>query len=363
MRFDLTGYDIDNLLKKLYLKKITLYNVSRYEHNRVTFDINDRDEKKVKRYIANYKVVKSLGGVKRIPKILLANLGLVLGVFFGMIFLLFASNYTWQIRVYGIENLTEADIVQVLKQNGVRVGKINRQSSEEIENILLNNYDRIAQVSVIREGTAIIINLSEKLVYIEEEYAPICAKTSGIITNINVITGTTNVKVGDYVNKGDILVLPFNVNANGEKVSVKPLAEIEATMYVISKVQMSRVESVLVRTGRLTTAYRYKLFGHDIFWGRNRNSFALFEVVSYNENVSDLVPLKREVIKYYELETREITHDFDAEKQSLIERSRLEAENNLIDYTTRLDEKTEVNIVLDTMYACTTITLQGLIND
>jgi len=47
----------------------------------------------------------------------------------------------------------------------------------------------------------------------------------------------------------------------------------------------------------------------------------------------------------------------------LIEKSRLEAENNLIDYTTRLDEKTEVNVVLDTMYACTTITLQGLIND
>ena len=48
-------------------------------------------------------------------------------------------------------------------------------------------------------------------------------KYSGIIKEINIITGTTNVKVGDYVNVGDVLVLPFNINANGEKVyDLKP---------------------------------------------------------------------------------------------------------------------------------------------
>ena len=57
--------------------------------------------------------------------------------------------------------------------------------------------------------------------YKEEEFQPILAKHTGIITNINVITGTTNVKVGDFVNIGDDLVLPFNINANGEKFTKK----------------------------------------------------------------------------------------------------------------------------------------------
>ena len=65
----------------------------------------------------------------------------------------------------------------------------------------MNNYDRIAQVSVIREGTAIIINLSEKLVYTEVEFQPIIAKYSGIIKDIKVITGTINVNVDVNIKK------------------------------------------------------------------------------------------------------------------------------------------------------------------
>ena len=177
MKIDLTGYNIDNLLKILYTKKVTLFNVVRNEHNKVSFEILDKDFKKVKRYIANFKVQQTLSKVKQIPKFLLANLGVILGCFVGILFYLFASNYTWQIQVYGTKDLTKSEIISVLKENGIKKGKINHQTSEEIEEILLNRYDRIAQVSVIREGTAIIINLSEKLVYVESEFEPIKAKS------------------------------------------------------------------------------------------------------------------------------------------------------------------------------------------
>ncbi len=363
MRFDLTGYDIDNLLKKLYLKKVTLLNVTRTSHDKVSFEIKDSDYNKVKRYIANFRVVKTLSRVKRLPKFMLANLGIILSVFFGLIFLIFASNYTWQIRIYGIEALSEKEIIGVLSENNIRIGKINHQTSEEIEYILLNNYDRIAQVSVIRKGTSIIINLSEKLVYNEEEFTPICAKYNGIITHINVVTGTVNVKVGDYVNVGDVLVLPFNVNANGEKVSVKPFAEIEAEIFIVAKEQMSKVETVLLRTGKKMNEYHYKLFNFSIFSGMKRNSFALFETVSYNEYISDLVPFSRDVVTYYELATSEITHDFSIEKDSLIARSVDNARSKIPPNSTKKDEKTELTTINDTMYACTTITVRGLIND
>ena len=186
MRFELHGYDLDNLIKKLYLKKVTLYNLIKHTNEHLSFEIDDKDEKKVKRYIANFKVNRSLSKIKRIPKVIATNVGILLGVFIGIIFAIFVSNYTWQIRIYGTIELNEADIVQVLKDNGISTGKINLTSSEEIENILLNNYDRIAQVSVIKHGTAIIINLSEKLVYTETEYEPIIAKFNGLVTDVNI---------------------------------------------------------------------------------------------------------------------------------------------------------------------------------
>ena len=282
MKIDLTGYNIDNLLKILHTKKVTLFNFVRHEHNKASFEILDKDHKKVKRYIANFKVQETLSKAKQLPKFILANLGVVLGCFIGILFGVFASNYTWQIQVYGTEELSTNDIISVLSDNGIRKGKINHQTSEEIENILLNNYDRIAQVSVVRVGTAIIINLSEKLVYKEVEFQPIIAKYSGIIKEINIITGTTNVKIGDYVNAGDILVLPFNLNANGEKVSVCPLAEIKAEIYVISKCELNKVEIKLVRTGKTATIYDYKFQNKKLFSSKNKNSFAFASFKSFN---------------------------------------------------------------------------------
>ena len=321
MKIELNGYNIDNLLKILHQKKITLFNLKRTSHNNISFEILDKDYKKTTRYIVNFKVKETLSKLKQLPQFLLNNLGLILGCFIGILLGIFASQYTWQIKVYGTKDLSVNDIIAVLSDNGIQKGKINHETSEEIEEILLNKYDRIAQVSVIREGTAIIINLSEKLVYTEEEFQSIKAKYSGIIKEINIITGTTNVKVGDFVNVGDVLVLPFNINANGEKVSVQPLAEIKAEMFVVSKAEMNKVETKLVRSGSATTTYNYKFKNKKIFSSKNKNSFALFESVMYNENISDILPLNRDVIVHYELIEQEVINDFDKEKQSLIENS------------------------------------------
>lgn len=362
MKFEISGYNLDNLVKTLYQKKVTLYDVIRPEHNRLIFSCADGDEKKVKRYIKNYKVKQGLSRAKRLPKFVLANIGILLGVFIGILVTIFLSNYTWQIKIYGTKDLTEAQILEVLKNNGVSTKKINLSSSEDIESILLNNYDRIAQVSVIKKGSAIIINLSEKLVYERQTYEPIRAQYSGLITEVNIVTGTCNVKVGDYVNVGDELVLPFNINASGEKVSVKPMAEIKAQIFITAKTELKRHETVLVRTGKTKKVYNYKLGKLNLFSGKNKNSFALFETVSYNENVTDLVPINRDVIVYYELTTAIKDHDFSAERDALIERSKAEAELMLPSHEARLSTNTKVVEIEDSMFAITTVCLYGFIN-
>ena len=361
MKFELKGYNIDNLLSTLYVKKVTLFNIERPARNSISFEILDKDYKKVKRYISNFKIKQSLTGFRRFPRFVLANIGVLIGCFLGLVFGVFASNYTWQIIVYGTENLNNAEILSVLKDNGVQKGKINNLSCEAIEEILLNKYDRIAQVSVIKQGTAIIINLSEKLVYTEIEFKPIVAKYAGIIKEINVITGTTNIKVGDYVNTGDVLVLPFNLDANGEKVSVEPIAEIKAEMFISSTCEMKKVEEILVKTGRKTKLFKYKFKNKTLFSGNSKNSFALFETNMYNENISDLLPLNRDVIVYEELTKQEVERDFALEEASLVEKSKEMAYKDL-PVGEILDEKSDVQIFEQIMYATTTIKLFGLIN-
>ena len=89
MKVELSGYNIDNLLKTLYSKKVTLKNVFREDYNKISFEILDKDFKKVKRYIANFKVKTSLCGIRKLPYMMLENIGAIIGFFVGVVFSIF----------------------------------------------------------------------------------------------------------------------------------------------------------------------------------------------------------------------------------------------------------------------------------
>ena len=194
------------------------------------------------------------------------------------------------------------------------------------------------------------------------EYQPIKAKFNGIIKQINLITGTLNVKIGDYVNIGDALVLPFNLDANDNKVSVQPIAEITAEILVVSKCSLNKEEYILVRSGNEYTTYRYKIFNLNLFSRKNKNSFALFDLVVYNENIGDVIPFSRDVLTYYELVKETKINNFENEKPKLIENSKSLAYKDL-PIGEILEENTYTTIVNDTMFAITNITILGIIHD
>ena len=363
MKYELTGYGLNEILRCINSKKIKIFNLNFISKNKIVFEVEDKFQKKVNRIVANVNVNKSSPKIKLMKNFVVSNIGLVLGLFVGYLIAVFMSAFTWQIQVNGTKDLSVLEVEQLLLENGVKKGKINTKSAQQIEQILLENSNKIAQVSVVKLGSAIIINLSEKLVYEAQEYSPIRAKFAGVITEINITTGTNNVSVGDFVQTGDILVLPYNINQNGEKISVKPLAEIKAEFFVVEKAELSKTEIVLKPTGKKQIVYNYKLFNKKIFSGKNKNSFALFNCVVYNENVSRLVPLTRDIVIFEELKQVEIEHDFEQEKQALINKSITLANQNVPNSSTKKNQTTQLSFVGNKMFAITTITLNGVIHD
>ena len=100
-----------------------------------------------------------------------------------------------------------------------------------------------------------------------------------------------------------------------------------------------------------------------LFSGKNKNSFALFETVVYNENVSSLIPLTRDVVVYHELKQVEKTYNFDEEKENLKQKSVDLAYQNLPIYQEMLSEETDISIIDNKMFAITTLTITGVIHD
>ena len=136
------------------------------------------------------------------------------------------------------------------------------------------------------------------------------------------------------------------------------LAEIKAEIFVVSKCELNKIETKMVRTGNTTTTYNYKFKNKKLFSSKNKNSFALFETVVYNENISALLPLNRDVCVHYELIKTEIINDFESEKQKLIEESKKRAYENL-PVGEILSEDTKTSVIDNTMFAITTITICG----
>ena len=85
-------------------------------------------------------------------------------------------------------------------------------------------------------------------------------------------------------------------------------------MFIVGKMEVNKVETKLVRTGKKIKAYQYKLKNLDLFCGKTKNSFALFETVVYNENISGLIPFNRKVTVFHELEQVQIENDLKLKK-------------------------------------------------
>ena len=78
--------------------------------------------------------------------------------------------------------------------------------------------------------------------------------------------------------------------------------------------------------------------------------------------MGDLLPLYRDVYIYYELDYATKTNNLEDSKQALIEESVNQARKNL-PIGEIVSEQTKTNIMADTLYAITTITVNGIIND
>jgi len=104
---------------------------------------------------------------------------------------------------------------------------------KDVENAIIDNFDELSFVSCIIEGQTLVLNIKEKLLLEEVfgQFRPIFAQNSGMITQIDLISGTAVVKTGDFVRKGDVLVEPFVIDTSGQKREVKANAKIYAKIY------------------------------------------------------------------------------------------------------------------------------------
>ena len=361
--YDITlkGLNFERFLQYCKQNNVNFHNILRPDHQTLQFFVTVKDYKHMLKLHAfrNYTVTtQKESGTYFFFKHLKAQVGLLSGLFSASLLFSLLSMFTFHIQVLGNENITHAQIVQVLKQKNIAVGKVNNFHNEEIELLLKQQFSDISLVSVMKQGTNIVIQLKEKQ-KLETTESDIVAPVNLLITSLTVNQGTALKQKGDMVKKGEVIVAAYIKNAKGEKQTCTPIATLVAQAWYVGQTEFVTKETVLIKTGKKAVSSYYQIGKLKFFVTNENHKFSYFQTKKQNTILfpNFFVPIRVHKTIVYECKQKTITHNFESKRTELLAKSKALAygliPNNLTveeekQIVSQLGNKTIVQTVLRT---------------
>lgn len=309
-------------------KTVSIYNIKKEDDGTSQFEVDYKDAKKTKKFLEQqgFQILSVTNhGILFKFKNLFTRYGIVAGLIFCLLFYLLQYNFILQVKVLGepseIQSLIKEYVVDNLNSNF----KYNIDT-KEIENSIKAEFDQVSSVSVAIYGQTLLINYNPSTIPEEMrgEFDPIVSEYDGMITDIELVSGTLNVKVGDIVQKGDVLVYPYIIDTDGETRQVTPSAKITANVWFSETITHYDYRLETKRTGKKIVSSFVKLGDLVIYSHDKENNFQEYEVESYSQPLTKnlLLPFTLEKIVYYQTQTDEIIEPFEEVREEVIEKAR-----------------------------------------
>ncbi len=364
----ISGLNYEKLINLSNREGVNTYHLKRLTYTEVECEIDSSNYKKFVEILAKNKceiTSQKWSGLVGLKQGLLKRYGLFIGIILSILFCALSFTRIWKIEVLGCDNECKREIIQLLSKNSVKVGsQIARVNNEEIENYLLTSSDTFSLVSVIKEGTSLIINAKQKNetnIKIKD-FQPLLASCSGVVQSVNLIQGTLLVKVGDIVKKGDVLVAPYFMKGE-EKLDVEPKAEIMAKSWCEAICQFEENGQILVRTGNYTDIRRLDFCGINIKTKSRIVVYEYYEFTKSSKNICNnmLLPFKMIKERYYELKFVKDIRTFAEVSDTLIAESKQQARAKVSSSMTTVSEKTSISHIGPYYYVRTVIEVSLLL--
>lgn len=284
LNIEIFGLNQEKIFNKLSEAGIEVFNLVRTSHSTAFFSITPNNLKKVQNILnenqIEIKKIKKQGFIKLYSTIFL-RFGILIG-FCLSVFLLIISNYfIINIKIYGNESLKTEDILNFLRNKNVNSLILkNSVNNDELEISILEQFNEISMVSIIKKGTTLIINIKEKILENILEFENIVSEYNGRIIDIKLVSGTPKKKVGDIIKIGDILVEGYFLNSHNEKVKINPQAEIRAEIWFEEKIIHYDKSIVSEYTGNEIKLRTVSIWGLELFSNFTEKKFDKFEIES-----------------------------------------------------------------------------------
>ena len=318
------GYYIERFINICKNNKIFIWNLKRKEDIKLKLNANINDFKKICQIARKTKCKVKIESKKGLPfKIHKYKKRKIFLILLIVIILLIAlsSNYIWNVEIQEENGLEMENIEENIENAGLKVGALKSKiDTKEIINKIRLERNDVAWMGIELKGTNAIVKLvkaDEKPQIIDEvDYCNIVSNKARKKKKINAASGTANVKVGDTVNVGDVLI---NGWMEGKYTGIRYVhskGEIEAKVwYTKSKnIKYSTIERK--ETGNIEEQYAIKFNNFKINLHKGVSKFKNYDTIENEEKIrlfSDFY-LPISIIKTTNKEVEEIQKNYQVEE-------------------------------------------------
>lgn len=335
------GYFVERFINKCINEGIFFWNIKREKSTIAYMNVGIRDFKKLCKISKETKCKVKILEKKGLPFFLnryrKRKIFLILIVLIGLV-LFTLSKFIWNINIEGINNINESEIISVLDEKGLKVGKIkNKIDTQKIINEIRLERTDISWIGITIKGTNATVKIveadSKPEIINEEDYCNIVATKDAQIVKISAQNGIPVVKTDDIVTKGDILIAGWIDGKYTGTRYVHSEGEVKAKVWYTEKEQVTLDQVVEKDTGNSEQKYKIKINNFTINLFKTLSKFEKYDTIETCNQIKIFSNfyLPIELIKLTNMEKVEekITYGIEEAKQISIQEASEKIEKRL----------------------------------
>lgn len=329
------GMFLERFINICRSKNIILWNIERKRSTIMYANISIEDFKKIKRIASKTKCKVKIVSKKGLPFIFYRYKKrkiFVLCLLLVFMSLLAFSQFLWNVDINirdsnEPEKYDKEEIMCNLEEAGLKIGKLKKDINVNsiVNNIRLKRND-IAWIGINMKGTNAIVEIvfsTEKPDIVDEsDYCNIIADREGSIYKISAQNGTPQVKVGDIVRKGDMLIAGWIEGKYTGMEYVHSRGDIQAKVWYSKKLKEDFKQSIKIETGNVEEKYSIKFNNFQINLYKVLTNFKKCDKIVENKKLelfsNFYLPIEIIKITNKECEIQEKTYTEEELKEKLV---------------------------------------------
>ena len=354
VRFRAEGFFIEKLINTCKNNGLLFENMRREKSTIIEADIlasNFREFCKIaKKNKCKVKILKKKGLpflLKRYRKRKIFVVALVVVV----TTLIILSKFVWNIEVVGNVQISSDEILEIVKSEGLDIGKLKGSidTKRAIDSIRIKRSD-ISWVGIKISGTNAVIEVVEAdqvpTVIDAKDYCNVVAKKDAMIVSANAQNGTLQVKEGDVVKKGTVLIAGWMEGKYTGTRYVHGAGEVKGKVWYSASKRIYYQQTIEKRTGNVEKKYSLNINNFAINFYKRLSKFEIYDTIGaekkFKISSNFYLPIKVVTKENYELKKEEKVYTKEEAKEIGVEELTQELNGQI------QDEKDVINKYIST---------------